>query len=104
VDSTKPDYSAVLHNTSLRRKEHKTTVQFPIGTFFILNQGHCHGSFLRLVTSTEAKGAVSPDICFQFRNYKFKSVLSAGPLMVITFFHFVFPGIFTNFYVETVSM
>jgi hypothetical protein len=42
------------------------------------------------------KGAVSPDIGFSFRFWKIKLVLSAGPLMVFTFFYFVGPEIFNN--------
>jgi hypothetical protein len=36
------------------------------------------------------KGEVSPDIAFYFRVYKFKSVLSVRPLMVIKFIYFLF--------------
>jgi hypothetical protein len=35
------------------------------------------------------KGTVSPDIAFNFRVYKFKSVLLVRPLMVFRFVYFV---------------
>jgi hypothetical protein len=42
------------------------------------------------------KGTVSPDIGLYFRFWKFKLVLSAGPLLVFTFFYFIIPEIFKN--------
>jgi hypothetical protein len=42
------------------------------------------------------KKTASPDIGLQFSLWKIKLVLSAGPLMVLTFFYFVVPEIFKN--------
>jgi hypothetical protein len=47
-------------------------------------------------TSSLVKGTVSPDIGIQFSFRKIKLVLSAGPLMVLTFFYFVVSDIFKN--------
>jgi hypothetical protein len=44
----------------------------------------------------QLKGTVSPGIGFYLRFWKFKLVLSAGPLMVFTFFYFIVPEIFKN--------
>jgi hypothetical protein len=44
--------------------------------------------------SLQLKGTVSPDIELHFSFWKIKLVLSAGPLMVLTFFFFVVPEIF----------
>jgi hypothetical protein len=44
----------------------------------------------------EFKGTVSPDIGLHFWFWKIKLVLSAGPLVVFTFFYFVVPEILKN--------
>ncbi len=46
------------------------------------------------------KGTVSLDIGLHFSFWKIKLVLSAKPLMVLTFFYFVVPEIFKNFYLN----
>jgi hypothetical protein len=48
----------------------------------------------------EFKGTVSPDIVLHFSFWKIKFVLSAEPLMVLTFFYFVVPEIFKNVYLN----
>jgi hypothetical protein len=48
------------------------------------------------LSGTLAKGTVSPDIGLHFSFWKINLVLSAGPLMVLTFFYFVVPEIFKN--------
>jgi hypothetical protein len=48
------------------------------------------------------KGTVSPEIGLHFRFWKIKVVLSAGLLMVLTFFYFVVPEIFKNLYLNCV--
>ncbi len=42
----------------------------------------------------DIKGTVSPDIGLHFSFWKIIFVLSAGPLMVLTFFYSVVPEIF----------
>jgi hypothetical protein len=49
-----------------------------------------------LLHSPVLKGTVSTDIGLHFSFWKIKLVLSAGPLMVLTFFYFVVPDIFKN--------
>jgi hypothetical protein len=46
------------------------------------------------------KGTVAPDIGLHFSFWKIKLVLSAEPLMVLTFFYFVVPEIFKNLYLN----
>jgi hypothetical protein len=46
--------------------------------------------------SDDIKGTVLPDIGLYFRFWKITLVFSAGPLMVLYFFYFVFPEIFNN--------
>jgi hypothetical protein len=48
----------------------------------------------------ELKGTVSPDIGLHFSFWKIKLVLSAKPLMVLTFFYFVVPEILKNRYLN----
>jgi hypothetical protein len=42
------------------------------------------------------KRTVSSDIGLHYRFWKIKLVLSAGPLMILSFFNFVIPEIFKN--------
>jgi hypothetical protein len=48
----------------------------------------------------ELKGTVSPDTGLQFSFWKIKLVLSAKPLMVLTFFYFVVHEILKNRYLH----
>jgi hypothetical protein len=48
------------------------------------------------VLSSFFKGTVSPDIGLHFSFWKIKLVLSAGLIMVLTFFYFIVPEIFKN--------
>jgi hypothetical protein len=50
--------------------------------------------YAKMHDPTLINGTVSPDIGLHFSFWKIKLVLSAGPLMVLTFFYFAVPEIF----------
>jgi hypothetical protein len=89
-----------------KNQQHETGV----GGVFSLLPPSCHLGELHKITDYDEgdatggrssifllfKGTVSPDIALHFSFWKIKLVLSAGLLMVLTFFYFVVPEIFKN--------
>jgi hypothetical protein len=57
-------------------------------------------SLQRSIINVLFKGTVSPNTGLHFSFWKNKLVLSAGLLMVLTFFYFVVPEIFENWYLN----